>query len=234
MSAAASKAEAQEAEAPEATQAAPVRSTKKRLVFIGALLAVAFAVALAGRLLKPQPPLAPLVPVGQVPAFALTDQRGAPFTNASLDGKAWVADFVFTTCTQTCPRLTARMKQLEDTLATKRAGKDLGVRFVSFSVDPETDTPAVLAAYAARAGADASWSFVTGPTDDVQRVVVQGFKITAQRIDKGAAVHDVLHGNWFVIGDGAGRIRGYYSTESDAEMDVIARDVLRLVAESGS
>jgi len=163
-----------------------------------------------------------------VPAFSLVDQTGARFDQASLAGKPWVADFIFSTCTQTCPRLTARMKEVRDRVAKKRG--DGAVRFVSFSVDPETDTPPVLAAYAARAGA--SWSFVTGASDDVQKAVVQGFKVTMQKTVNAAGERDVLHGNWFVLGDGQGRIRGYYQTDTEDDVDKIAHDVLRLVAES--
>ena len=213
----------------DATTVSPPSRTK-RLVVMGVLLAAALAIALVGRYFRPLPPL---VPIGQLPAFSLVDQRGAKFDPASLAGKPWVADFIFTTCKQSCPRLTARMTQLHDRLAKKRGGKDLGVRFVSFSVDPENDTPEVLGAYAARVGADpSSWWFVTGPSDDVQRAVVNGFKVTAQRIDKGAGEYDVLHGNWFVVGDGAGMIRGYYGVDTDDDVDVIARDLLRIVDEA--
>jgi protein SCO1/2 len=119
------------------------------------------------------------------------------------------------------------MKEVRVRVAKKRG--DGAVRFVSFSVDPETDTPPVLAAYATRVGA--AWTFVTGPSDDVQKAVVQGFKITAQKTVNNAGERDVLHGNWFVVGDGQGRIRGYYQTDTDDDVEKIAHDVLRLVAE---
>ena len=215
----------------DATPIASAPSRKKRIVFMVAMLTLALGIALVGRNFRPLPPL-PVI--GQIPAFSLIDHRGARFDATSLAGKAWVADFIFTSCKQSCPRLTARMTQLHDLVAKKRGNKDLGVRFVSFSVDPDNDTPEVLSAYAARMKADpASWSFVTGPSEDVQSTIVKGFKVTAQRIDQGAGEYDVLHGNWFVLGDGAGLIRGYYSTDTDADIDVIARDVLRIVEAGG-
>jgi protein SCO1 len=213
--------------------APPVRtmSPKKRLAILGVMLALAFVVAALGRTMRP-PPAMPFV--GHVPAFAMKDQRGQPFDTMSLAGTPWVADFVFTSCQQTCPRLTARMKEVRDKVAAKRAGRELGVRFVSFSVDPENDTPEVLAAYAAKNGADAAnWSFLTGVSDDVQKVVVEGFKITAQRIERNAGEKDILHGNWFVVGDESLNIRGYYNTDTSDDADVIVRDVLRLIAASG-
>lgn len=210
----------------DATVASPPRpSTARRLLVTAGLLIAALAVALVGRTFRPK---APIPVLGQVPELALVDQRGAPFTQASMVGHVWVADFIFTHCTQTCPKLTARMKELDAKLPAPVRDR---VRLLSFSVDPENDTPPVLAEYAAKAHADPSrWTFVTGPSDAMQKTIVQGFKMTAQRT--GAGEQDILHGNWLVVGDGAGKIRGYYSVESDAEVDAVVADVKRLAAES--
>ena len=90
------------------------------------------------------------------------DERGAPFANDAMLGHVSVVDFVFTRCPSSCPRLTARMGELQARL--KKDGSD--ARLVSFSVDPENDTPPVLAAYAAKAGAEPGrWTFVTGPVE---------------------------------------------------------------------
>jgi len=208
--------------------AVPTRSRRKQIAIMSGLLALAFGVALVGRMFRPKPPL-PMY--GTVPSFSLTDQSGAAFTNANMLGKAWVADFVFTHCTSTCPTLTKRMKELEAKLDAKGKGK--GVRFVSFSVDPENDTPPVLAAYAAKVGADAPrWTFVTGPSDDVQKTIVDGFKVAIVPADHGVEPHDILHGNWFAVGDARGNVRGYYITENDDDMAVLLDDVVRLEAEN--
>lgn len=186
------------------------------LFALGAVAAV--ALALVARAFHPRPPL-PLF--GHVPAFALVDTTGAPFTTASMAGHPSVVDFVFTHCTSSCPRLTARMGKLQASLASDGRATHL----VSFSVDPENDTPPVLAAYAAKAGADpARWSFVTGPVDAVTDVVVRGFKVSAAKVAKGASDYDVTHGDWFVLVDGAGQIRGYYGADDDAKLlDDVAR-----------
>jgi protein SCO1 len=102
-------------------------------------------------------------------------------------------------------------------------------RLVSFTVDPENDTPAVLADYAARSGADPSrWSFVTGPVDSVKSAVVAGFKVALEKLPKGANDYDVTHGNWFVLVDPTGKLRGYYTTDEPTDLDRLTRDVLRL------
>ncbi len=160
-----------------------------------------------------------------MPTFQLVDQRGAPFNDGSMAGHVSVVDFIFTRCAASCPRLTARMADLQGRLA--RAGSS--ARLVSFSVDPENDTPAVLADYAARNGADpARWSFVTGPVDTVKAAVVSGFKVALEKLPKGANDYDVTHGDWFVLVDASGKLRGYYTTDKPAEVDRLMRDVMRL------
>jgi protein SCO1/2 len=188
-------------------------------------LSLALALALVARAMRPRPPL----PVyGQVPSFRLTDQRGAGYTTGSMLGHVTVADFVFTRCPTSCPRLTARMAELQARLARDRSD----VRLVSFSVDPENDTPPVLAEYAAKAHADpARWTFVTGGLDDMTRAVVLGFKVSAAKIARGASDYEVTHGNWFVVTDRAGALRGYYSTEEDRDFDTLVADVERLERE---
>lgn len=188
---------------------------------IGALVLI-LALAIGARALRPAPPLPVL---GHVPAFHLVDERGAPIGPEALAGHPSVVDFIFTRCTSSCPRLTATMAALQARLTSDRSS----ARLLSFSVDPENDTPAVLAQYAAQAHADPSrWSFVTGPADDVERAVVFGFKVSAAKIARGASEYDVTHGDWFVLVDRDGAIRGYYPTDDPGSLDPIVRDVERL------
>ena len=82
---------------------------------------------------------------GTVPAFEFTDQNGQPFGSPQLVGKIWIADFVYSTCPGPCPMISSRMGELQKPL------RDTDVKLVSFSVDPQHDTPAVLREYAAQA-----------------------------------------------------------------------------------
>jgi cytochrome oxidase Cu insertion factor (SCO1/SenC/PrrC family) len=91
----------------------------------------------------------------QVPSFAFKDQHGKDTTERDLTGTVWIADFIYTSCTNVCPMISAKRALLE----RKLAGAPL--RFVSFSVDPEHDTPAALSAYAATWGGDERWLLFT-------------------------------------------------------------------------
>jgi protein SCO1/2 len=161
----------------------------------------------------------------RIPAMHLVDERGAPFDENAMLGHASVVDFIFTHCASSCPRLTATMADLQARLA--RDGSP--AKLVSFSVDPENDTPAVLAQYAEKAHADlARWSFVTGPPNDVMRAVLDGFKVSAQKVARGANDFDVVHGDWFVLVDPQGRVRGYYATDDAESLATLLRDIGKL------
>src|SRR6185437_11739553 len=87
------------------------------------------------------------------PHFALLDQENKPFSSDNLRGKAYICDFIFTTCGMACPIMTAKLSQLQ-----KQTPADL--QLVSFTVNPEFDTPPVLKEYAKLNGADlARWHF---------------------------------------------------------------------------
>ena len=152
--------------------------------------------------------------LGQVPSFSLTDQMGRTVTDQDLRGSVWVANFVFTRCPSVCPMLTAKFQALQTKL-----GELPGVRYVSLSVDPEYDTPQVLAEYAQRFSADSTrWQFLTGPLTEIEKTVVSGFKIHMGQPEKSASdptLIEIMHGEHFVLVDREGVIRGYYRADQD-------------------
>jgi protein SCO1 len=165
---------------------------------------------------------------GRVPQFALRDQRDRPVTDRDLRDTVWVANFVFTRCPSVCPMLTAKFQALQARLRELE-----GVRFVSISVDPEYDTPEVLAAYAARYQADdRRWWFLTGPLAEIERTVVQGFKVhrgDPRPSELDPTLVDIMHGEHFVLVDREGVISGYYPAEQErlAEVEAALRALLR-------
>jgi protein SCO1/2 len=206
------------------SQATGTSSNPRRLrtLSVAIALILGFGIAFAMRPSRARP-----VPgvLGQLPPFELVDERGARFEMTSMLGHPSVVDFIFTRCASSCPRLTARMGELQDRLVRKK----IPAQLVSFSVDPDNDTPAVLSEYAAQARADLSrWSFVTGSLHELEHAVVGGFKVSFERIARDAGAYDVVHGEWFVLVDGQARIRGYYPVESTADLDVIVEDIQHL------
>jgi len=154
------------------------------------------------------------------PTFSLTDQDAKPFASESLRGKTWVAAFIFTHCPGVCPTMTMKMQALQE------AVPDRNVQLVSFSVDPERDTPAVLKEYAARFDADASrWHFLTGDKKALFDVAA-GMKLTAA--PAGALGPDIVHAEKLLLIDGEGRVRGAYDSKDDQEMKKLAADAAAL------
>jgi protein SCO1/2 len=163
---------------------------------------------------------APLPVYGVVPDFTLIAQTGAPFDSKALEGKVWVADFVFTRCPGPCPRMSSQMHQVE----TAFTGEP-NVRFVSFTVDPARDTPDVLAAYAEHFQADpAKWFFLTGAMPDLNRLSRGAFML-------GDIDGSLQHSTRFALVDGKSRIRGYYQTNEPEAIPNLIADVRRLLGE---
>ncbi len=144
---------------------------------------------------------------GPAPSFQLTDQNGIVRTQADFAGKVWVANFIFTSCPDVCPLVTTKLAALQ--------AQHPWATYVSFSVDPGTDTPPVLLAYSQRFHAQPGWYFLTGPVDDVRKVVVEGFKQAMEVTDMPAGTPDrILHGDRVVIIDKAGHMRGFPESQS--------------------
>lgn len=153
---------------------------------------------------------------GTVPSFQLINQNGQPFGSAQLAGKIWIADFVYTTCPGPCPMISNRMSELQKPL------EKTDVHLVSFSVDPEKDTPEVLRGYAERLQAEPGrWDFLTGPKSAIYKLSHDGFKLAVS--DGSDAEGLPVHSTRMVLVDRHGQIRGYYdATEADAITNLVA------------
>ena len=169
---------------------------------------------------------ADLPALGGVGSFSLTDQAGRAVSAETLRGRVWAAAFFFTRCPTVCPRITRRMRDLQQAAAKGSVKLEL----VSFSVDPENDTPEVLAAYAKQYGADlATWRFLTGDLEVIRKTSEQGFKLALDgKATLGAEHFGLFHGSHLVLVDGAGQIRGYYRTSEDAQMAQLLKDAAKL------
>jgi protein SCO1 len=156
-----------------------------------------------------------------VPDFHLTERSNRPVSRQDLDGKVWVADFIFTHCAGLCPAMSANMQKLQQRLPRE-------IRLVSFSVDPYNDTPAVLTEYAKRYDADPErWWFLTGDPKSIQELSIGGFKLALEQ--SGTEAEPITHSSRFVLVDQRGHIRGYYSTEEADALDRLVADAKKLL-----
>lgn len=153
---------------------------------------------------------------GSVPGFQLTNQNGQPFGSAQLAGKIWIADFIYTTCPGPCPMISSRMSELQKPL------EKTDVHLVSFSVDPDKDTPEVLRGYAAKLQAEPGrWDFLTGAKSAVFKLSHDGFKLAVS--DGSDAQGIPVHSTRMVLIDRHAQIRGYYdATEPEAITKLLA------------
>ena len=206
-----------------------------------AFAAVALALPMGALLFRQS--VAPDLPMlGELPAFSLVAEDGKPFRKDDLLGRVWIADFVFTSCADACPRLQAKMKKLQDRLVPLEQGGNIGL--LSISVDPERDTPAKLKQYGDIFGARPGlWRSLTGEQQELERTVVRGFHTAMAKIPRPAAdarpasdwkpgggdphveAFDIMHGERLVLVDRMGRIRGYYDAD---DRDRLLRDARAL------
>src|SRR6266852_6015492 len=114
---------------------------------------------------------------GRVADFSLTARSGKVIQRADLSGKVWIAAIIFTRCTGPCAQVSGSMANLQQDMASNK-----DVVLVSFTVDPEFDTPQVLDKYAQRYGADPErWLFLTGERDKLYRLIRTSFLLGVER-----------------------------------------------------
>ncbi len=154
--------------------------------------------AAASPLSAPAPRTEPVAAApSRLVSFRAVDQEGREITAGDFAGHPLVVDFIFTRCQGPCPMITARLAAL------RRMVPDPNVRFLSFSVDPDHDTPPVLRAYAARWGApDPRWRLLAADAATVQ-AVARGLGELVARPAGGP----ILHSDHFTLVDPRGLVR---------------------------
>lgn len=199
-------------------------SVSGRRLLIGLLVvllaAVVPAVVAPTLMCRPADPV--LDDLGAVGPFALTDERGQPFSDAALRGHVTIVNFVFTRCDTICPVTTMKMARLQD----KTFDAAARIKLASFSVDPAYDTPERLAEYARRYQADpARWRFITGPVEPVRALVEGPFmnSMTNEGTTPSGAPA-ISHSGYFVLVDGNAHIRGVYDSNDIKRLDQMIHD----------
>ncbi|MEM1058250.1 MAG: SCO family protein [Verrucomicrobiota bacterium] len=162
-----------------------------------------------------------------LPEFTLTDQTGAPFSKQDLAGKVWLANFIFTDCPGQCIILTNQFKDFQEKIADLE-----DVRLVSTSVNPETDTPEKLTAYARQYEAGDQWTFLTGEHDDVYALMEKGFLLSAAPNpdpETAALGETIIHSLKVVLVDADGNVRRYYEGLPEDSQEQVLADIRALL-----
>ena len=162
----------------------------------------------------------------QIEPFAFTNQHNEEVTLDDLKGHVWLSQFVFTKCATVCPPMMMNMVEIEQQLA------DAGVedyKIVSFSVDPNVDTPEVLQEYLDIFDTkdQSKWEMLTGYTmDDISKFAVQSFKTLV--IDDPNS-DQVTHGVQFSLVNQQGQIVKMYNGNVDVPYEKIVKDMKALI-----
>ena len=195
---------------------------------------------------------------GTVPPFSLTERSGRAVGRDDLRGNVWVANFIYTKCTETCPTQSLQVARLQAEFA---GAPDL--RLVSITVDPRNDTREVLTTYAERYGADGErWLFLTGDKHEIY-CLAKGMNLSvvdpsdptppacgapaARAIDwilthvqpsPALATHGseglVMHSARLVLVDRAARIRAYHLATDEDSLERLRPNLRALLAERGA
>jgi protein SCO1/2 len=158
-----------------------------------------------------------------VPDFSLTNQDGQTVTAQSLRGKVWIVQFIFTSCAGPCPEMAKKFASLEKTIT------DPDVKFVSISVDPVNDTPAVLKAWGSQFGAQFDrWMLLTGDKDVVYRTA----KAMLVAVEPGTANSPLMHSERFILIDSTGKIRSIVESGDADAMAKMVQDAQTYAADA--
>ena len=151
---------------------------------------------------------------GEVPDFAFESGSGGIVSKADLLGSPWIAVPFFLRCTGPCPSITRDIRaRLHDEL------EGTSIRIVSFSIDPEIDTPEELKQYAESIDADPErWLFVRSETEtEMHAFIKDGLMVPLQRNEgEQDAGQAITHGTRMPVIDAQGNIAGLYELRDPA------------------
>lgn len=156
--------------------------------------------------------------------FSLTNSAGGVVTRRDLTGKILVVDFLFTSCSLTCPAVNGQMARIQ-----RMTTNDADVKLVSLTVDPRDDTPAVLQKYAVGFGADTNrWFFLTGEKSVLYNLIGQSFLAKDTDDPFGYMPGNFAHTERIAIVDGQGKLRGFYDGLNQDTAGAVVAEVDRL------
>ena len=163
----------------------------------------------------------------------LQNQLGKTVSLSDLNGKILVVDFFFTHCISICPKLTANMKRLQQAIKTRDPRKLVDtpfIQFVSLTVDPEKDSPAVLKRYADKFQLNHdTWWMLTGDKKTIYDFGLNEVKLGVP--DSSSVDTNFIHSEYFVLLDRDRVVRGYYNGLDTIALNKLSEDIVFLMLE---
>lgn len=156
----------------------------------------------------------------QVSSFSFQDHQGQAFGSEDLDGDVWIASFVFANCETVCPPMMMEMAELQDRLEEEEIEAEL----VTFTVDPEVDSPAELKEYLYQFTEDESnWHMLTGYSqEEIEAFARDAFQTIVQKPD---STDQVIHGTNFYLVNGDGYIVNEFNYIDTSYLDELVEEI---------
>lgn len=159
-----------------------------------------------------------------IPYWAFTDQDGQTFTQKDVEGKILVVDFFFTSCPTICPKMSQQLRRVQ-----MQTDDVPGVMILSYSIDPENDTPEKLKQYAEKMQAGERWKFLTGDKEDIYEIAATGYFLHAEEDEN--AEGGFMHSPMFMVIDKQKRIRGLYDGTDTDDVNRLVEEIKMLLKE---
>ena len=160
-----------------------------------------------------------------IPDFNFINQDSASITNRDFDGKIYVADFFFTSCTSICPIMHRNMLNVYNEFQGNEQ-----VKILSHTIDFKYDTPSKLKDYSEKLGVTGDqWQFVKGTKDSVYRLAEKNYLVAVS--EDSTARDGFIHQGWFILVDKKRRLRGAYDGTKPDQVDQLIADMKTLLKE---
>lgn len=162
-----------------------------------------------------------------IPPFSYYNQDSILISDKDFDGKIYVSDFFFTSCTTICPVMHRNMLNVYN----KYKGNPK-IKFLSHSIDVKYDLPSRLKKYATKLGVEGNqWEFVHGSRDSIFGISAKSYLVSA--FEDSTDPQGLVHQGWFILVDTKKQLRGAYDGTKEDQVKQLMIDMDKLLAEEG-
>ena len=194
--------------------------SRKTLFYIGffVVLTLIFYLAIAKSIRKNDT-------ISVVQPFVFLNQDGQRVTDRDMEGKVYVAEFFFTTCTGICPRMNNNMRTVYENFKDE---KDF--RILSYTCDPERDSVAQLKKYSDSLKVNTSkWVFLTGRKDSLYTLARNSYTIDDPANNVNSIEDQFLHSQLWALVNKRGEVKKIYDGLKPSEVDAMMKQIRKLL-----